>query len=994
MKQPMFKRSALAQAAAFACLSVAASLAQATPICAGGIANYNVALYGTSIQDCHITGTLQVIADLNSRYMSYVYVSPSQYLVTASAGNIVRSGNASTGVEVRALTLYTGEGVLNATSSIGTLTNHDTLSNMASGVSVFATGAGSGGGAIEPGSSHASIGTLSNDGTITSTLGSGISVTAKTVNSNATIGTISNAASGVISTSNFTVPGDAGISVMAQTTSLATAVQVSAAHASVGLVDNNGQISGANGIAVSALNAGSQASITTVSNHAGGRIQGTGVGISVSGTPTLGTEASIHSVVNQGEISGAVNGIAVGASGRIDEIVNQGPATPGSNGVISGGTGAAINVTGGQVGVIRNTGTISGTSGIVVAGGTVPLGINNDDTGTIAATSGKAIDLSTAGSNITVSNSGLIQGNVDLGNGAALQPSTGPVLNLNGTNARIVGSVAGGDASTVNVNGAFLTEGTFNVGRFNINDSAVLTMRHDISAAAGGMRNNGTLFIPADAAVTITGNYLQGAGGLLETGVTSASTFGRLTVTGDADLSASNRMAVRVTPQDTLVPGAVMPNVIQAQGVLTAGAVTVADNSALWNFTARRNGDKGIDLVAALAVAPEPEPVPVAAPVPVPAPRVGVTPMIENTGIGLPALGAAGVIDRFLVAGNASGDMQTVLDALGALGTQREVAGAVGQMVPALTGGMAQASMGAMHSTNRVVQARMESARGLSSGDALKISHGWVKTFGSWAKQGDRNSVAGYDADTYGFVLGADSELSATARAGAAFAYSHTRVDGNTGLQRAKVDTYQAIAYASHSLDAVTDINVQADVGMNRNDADRDLRFGGVNRTASASYNSWNTHVGVGIGRILDIAPKTTFTPSVRADYLYIRDRGYTETGAGALNLNVNGKSADELVIAIDGKVNHALTDTLSLTANLGAGYDALASRSSITTSFVGGGAAFVTEGLDPSRWLTRGGVGLSSTYANGLELSVRYDVEARRSFTAQTASLKVRMPF
>jgi outer membrane autotransporter protein len=1072
MKQPIFKKSILAQATAIACLSMAASMAHATVLpCAGGVASGDVTINAVTVASCHVTGGgLQITADYHAIPAPYTNIGPSQYLVSAAVGDVVRDGVSAggnpNGLEVRALSLYTGEGVFNARATLGTFANHDSLSRIINGVSVLASGVSNSWlGAHEQGSSTASIGTLSNDGQITAMFGNGISVAAQTVNSTAFIGAINNAAGGIIAGSNAMMGTAAGISVAAQTMDLIGVTQVSAAQASIGVIENSGVIRGGDGILVSAFDGGSHASITTIDNKAGGQIQGSsgmlmpgigGSGISVGNSPMLMimsmtsgnavSEASIHSIVNSGEISGAQQGILVGANGRIDEIVNNIATTPGTNGVISGGVagiaiagglvgsvsnsgvissagdgivvsggrlqtldnsglisggaGAAINLSGSsEIGVIRNTGTIAGATGIAVTDSTVLLGINNSASGVILAATGKAIDLSAAGSAITINNSGLIQGNVALGNGAQ-SPLAGPVLNLNGNSPRVVGEVSGGNSATVNLNGAFLTEGKFAVGSFNINENAALTMRHDIGAAAGGLQNKGTLFIPADAAVSITGNYVQGAAGLLETGVTSASTYGRLTVSGDADLSASNRMAVRVTPQDSLVAGAVMPNVIRAQGTLTAGAVSVTDNSALWNFTARRNGDKGLDLVTALAVVPTPEPVPV--PVPVaeappavtPAPRVGVTPMIENTRIGMPALGAARVIDQFLVTGNASGDMQTVLNALGALGTQQEVAGAVSQMVPVLTGGMAQTTMGAMHSTNRVVQARMESARGLSSGDELKLSHGWLKPFGSWARQDDRNGVAGFNADTYGLVLGGDSELSGTARAGAAFAYSHTKVDSNTGLQRSKVDTYQAIVYASRSLDAKTDINVQADIGMNRNDADRDLRFAGISRTASASYNSWNTHLGAGIGRILDLGAKTTFTPSVRADYMYIRDRAYTETGADALNLQVRSKSTDELIFALDGKFNHALTESTSLTANLGVGYDALASQSAITTSFVGGGAAFVTNGLEPSRWLARGGLGLSSTYANGLEVSVRYDLETRRSFSNQTASLKFRMPF
>jgi hypothetical protein len=80
--------------------------------------------------------------------------------------------------------------------------------------------------------------------------------------------------------------------------------------------------------------------------------------------------------------------------------------------------------------------------------------------------------------------------------------------------------------------------------------------------------------------------------------------------------------------------------------------------------------------------------------------------------------------------------------------------------------------------------------------------------------------------------------------------------------------------------------------------------------------------------------------------------------------------------------------------ASLGIGYDVLSRRSLITSSFVGGGAAFVTEGIRPSPWLARGGLALLVHRDNGLEITAGVDFEARQGSTNQTASLKFRLPF
>jgi outer membrane autotransporter protein len=162
-----------------------------------------------------------------------------------------------------------------------------------------------------------------------------------------------------------------------------------------------------------------------------------------------------------------------------------------------------------------------------------------------------------------------------------------------------------------------------------------------------------------------------------------------------------------------------------------------------------------------------------------------------------------------------------------------------------------------------------------------------------------------------------------------------------------------------------------------------------------ADYNSLTATAGAGLGRTDGIGEATRFTPSIRADYTWIKDKGYTETGAGALNLDVKGRTSDELILAVDGKVAHETGAGTTLTANLGVGYDVLNQQASITAAFAGApGAAFTTRGLDPSPWVLRGGLGMVKTMQSGMELAARYDAEYRRDFLNQSVSVKLRWAF
>jgi uncharacterized protein with beta-barrel porin domain len=65
-----------------------------------------------------------------------------------------------------------------------------------------------------------------------------------------------------------------------------------------------------------------------------------------------------------------------------------------------------------------------------------------------------------------------------------------------------------------------------------------------------------------------------------------------------------------------------------------------------------------------------------------------------------------------------------------------------------------------------------------------------------------------------------------------------------------------------------------------------------------------------------------------------------------------------------------------------------------MTTSFAGGGAAFTTNGINPSSTVLRGGLGMVVNSSDAMELTARYDIETRSGYTGQTVSVKFRMPF
>jgi uncharacterized protein with beta-barrel porin domain len=533
-------------------------------------------------------------------------------------------------------------------------------------------------------------------------------------------------------------------------------------------------------------------------------------------------------------------------------------------------------------------------------------------------------------------------------------------ISAKGLGATLDGNVysiyaSGGSGTINNLAGGLLDGRVYAGGTVNLNNDGTINTRLNNSSVGG--------------------DYAQGATGVLTIGAVSTGSYGSLSAGGTATLAAGTTIRVNADPAHSLGNADVLNNVISASTLTCSttadcSAIKVQDNILGLNFTAAKNGND-VDLTAATVA--------------------GLTTVAAATAGGAGA-GAGAVLDTLLAtAGSQPTGLSDLLFAVGAAGSAQEVSDIVAQALPLMSGGLTQVTVGNLNGVNRVIQARQEGNRGLSSGDSFVSNRmGWIKPLGSWADQKNRNGTFGYDAKTYGVALGADGELSNVARLGAAFAYTNSNVDGNSGTQNADINSYQAVLYGSRSLDEATELNWQADYAYNQNKGQRRV----VGLTASSKYNSDSFHVGAGIGRTMTMNPLTTFTPSFRADYTTIHDQGYAETGAGGLNLTVNGRTTDQFVLAVDGKVAHKLNDNATLIANMGLGYDVNAKQNSVTAAFAGGGAAFTTLGLDPSATTVRGGLGYVSNMSGGTEITARYDVEGRSGFTAQTASVKWRMPF
>jgi len=713
----------------------------------------------------------------------------------------------------------------------------------------------------------------------------------------------------------------------------------------------------------------------------------TGTGVINSTTTRLGSGATL-TLKNQG--SGQIQG---GADDRGNLIFSGNYNTDAALG-ISTNTLASVTVNTGQVLTLdqnadvltfNNNGTVNqsaGTANITTLNIDAGDTFTQSGTGVVNATN---INLGNA-STLIVNNqgSGAIQGTVD-GDGdlvfsgnyntdAALGTSANSLASITVNAGQTLTLDQASDAISLAIAGV-LDKSTASamVGNTTINDGGQLNIANNFTHTGNltvGQAASAVVSVDAGVMSALVGNYTQTTGGIFQLGADSNTNFGQMTVTGTATFASNAKFDVDVNMVNTLAIGETLSSVVSATSLVSDGTFKVTDNSALFNFTGAINGN-AIDIFVVNADS--------------------VVDIVGRTGSPA-AIGAAAVFDDWVLNGGDTPGVADVLAVFGPLETEQEVADAIESSLPGLSGGIAQATSFATTAMTSLIGSRQDVARGLSSGDdIISDKNFWIAPYGSWTDQDDRQGVSGYQVDSYGLAIGVDEDLSSWFNLGLAFAYTRSDIESDLAFGRhsVDVDSYQAKLYATAMLTEATALNLQ--LGAGRSDYDSKRRVFTLD-VAEVEYDSWHAQVNAELEHSLYVANNFVMTPYIYADYSYIAVEGYEEQNAAALNLTVEKDSNETLIVGVGAKADYAASSSISILADAAVGYDFMAKRSSLTSSFEGGGGTFSTIGIKPDELVYRAGLGFRYSSDNGSEITANYNFYGREDYTDQALSIKYSM--
>ncbi|MFA9476887.1 autotransporter domain-containing protein [Phycisphaerales bacterium AB-hyl4] len=268
----------------------------------------------------------------------------------------------------------------------------------------------------------------------------------------------------------------------------------------------------------------------------------------------------------------------------------------------------------------------------------------------------------------------------------------------------------------------------------------------------------------------------------------------------------------------------------------------------------------------------------------------------------------------------------------------------------------------------------------------------WVQGFGEYGDvSGSRNATAtGYDYWSGGMMVGIDREVDDHWLVGGRAAYARTRVNSDHDRHRHDIDHYQVGVHARYNEQAWYGLG-SAFAGYQRYDSQRRIRFADYDRQGKAKYNGGHLGLAFEVGRKFQ-QDAWAFQPIAGVQYVYLRRAGFSESGAGSANLQVNAESTQSLRSSLGFNLSRSLYQQpdahLMLHLRGRWVYEFLDDAGPVTARFADAVDAFTVESATVDRHTAVLGTGLGWQLNERTSLGVHYDATLNSHFVSHHGSV------
>lgn len=293
-----------------------------------------------------------------------------------------------------------------------------------------------------------------------------------------------------------------------------------------------------------------------------------------------------------------------------------------------------------------------------------------------------------------------------------------------------------------------------------------------------------------------------------------------------------------------------------------------------------------------------------------------------------------------------------VYESLLGSGTAGEARQAFRQLSGQIHADIASALVSDSRYLREALNGRLRQAEGLASSSAIKADEGgaWAQLLGAWDHASGDANATGYQASTYGVLVGLDSAAADDWRLGVATGYTRTSLHGGYG-SKADSDNYHLAAYGDKQFGALA-LRGGAGYTWHRIDTRRSVNYGMQSDRDTAKYSARTEQLFAEAGYSVQ-GEWLNLEPFVNLAYVNFENNGIAESG-GAVALRGDKQHTDATVSTLglraDTEWQVSAGTTVALRSELGWQHQYGGLERGTGLRFNGGNAPFVVDSVPVSR--------------------------------------------
>jgi subtilase-type serine protease len=271
----------------------------------------------------------------------------------------------------------------------------------------------------------------------------------------------------------------------------------------------------------------------------------------------------------------------------------------------------------------------------------------------------------------------------------------------------------------------------------------------------------------------------------------------------------------------------------------------------------------------------------------------------------------------------------------------------------------------------------------------------WAQSYGTFNPLGGGATAIATGSDDVaasggGVIVGVDRQIAPGLVAGVAAGYDRIRL-GLDGLdQQGEIASHRVAVYGGRQVGGLR-LGASAGYAYHLNRTERQITFAAIDRAAAAEYGGHELTLAGETGYRLALGDLAA-EPVAGLAYTRLIEAGYEESGAGAVDLTVDGRTTQSLRSTLGLRLGLDETARVRPQASLAWGHEFATTERGANARFAGGGGSFTLDGAEAPRDLALVTIGIEADLAPGTLLAIGADGALGQDQTQGTLKAAIKL--